>query len=561
MIVTIEIEDIIQGCWRALEMKGGGPRGCLSAAMSLMLEDSPDLLKLLAEPVKLLEEPALGRISGFPSSPQDSLTKLAEDLPEIVPFLARAAVMRKEPFLQDLPDVPPDSAAERERILGLCRLVIKLYPEVFENIVPLWLRDAMAEEFGLGILRCNGEALNFFPEQRRTFPNCLVAVRSSWKAIAFVPPTMNTKEYMAICRMALKRNGNAVRHMPQEKREQLTRRDWLAAMQTARSDGGMTDGSILRLAPQDMLEDDKFLFGAVRRDGLALQIVPEDRKTPELCRAAVMRDGRALRFCPDDVKLKLFGDDSHFFHRAIRSGASFEDVPEAFRDGALYRCAVKLNPKSLRHVPEKFRDREICLSAVHGRGMMLEHVPNDLRDEDMCRMAVKQDGLALEFVPSGKRTMAICLQAVESDGRALRHVPKEHLAAEVIRSAFGSRRKPDEEAFLGIGRTLGLKKKNPGPAELLSRRMLKPVLPEIIRRFPAWLQHVGDKDATPELCEIAVKADGRSLEFVPEDRRTGNLSKKAIKSAGLFHVLEFLPEHVRADALELVRRYVRRKGV
>jgi hypothetical protein len=41
---------------------------------------------------------------------------------------------------------------------------------------------------------------------------------------------------------------------------------------------------------------------AVRREGLALCHVPEERRTAELCLEAVRRDGRALCYVPEELK-------------------------------------------------------------------------------------------------------------------------------------------------------------------------------------------------------------------------------------------------------------------
>ena len=42
-------------------------------------------------------------------------------------------------------------------------------------------------------------------------------------------------------------------------------------------------------------------LAAVRRDGRALQYVPEELRTAEVCLEAVRRDGRVLGFVPDEL--------------------------------------------------------------------------------------------------------------------------------------------------------------------------------------------------------------------------------------------------------------------
>ena len=43
-------------------------------------------------------------------------------------------------------------------------------------------------------------------------------------------------------------------------------------------------------------------LATVQQDGWALDYVPDDLKTPDLCLTAVQQDGWALRFVPDDLK-------------------------------------------------------------------------------------------------------------------------------------------------------------------------------------------------------------------------------------------------------------------
>ena len=83
---------------------------------------------------------------------------------------------------------------------------------------------------------------------------------------------------------------------------------------------------------------------AVRRDGRALEYVPDDLITAELCLAAVQEEGRALRYVPDDL-----------------------------------------------------RTSEVCLAAVQEDGRALYDVPDDLRTAEICRAAMQSVGWPLEL--------------------------------------------------------------------------------------------------------------------------------------------------------------------
>ena len=60
-------------------------------------------------------------------------------------------------------------------------------------------------------------------------------------------------------------------------------------------------GSALELVPVEhrTLE---ICFAAVQQDGCALQFVPEEHRTPELCLAAVRQNVSALKFVPEELQ-------------------------------------------------------------------------------------------------------------------------------------------------------------------------------------------------------------------------------------------------------------------
>ena len=102
-------------------------------------------------------------------------------------------------------------------------------------------------------------------------------------------------------------------------------------------------------------------LAAVQKDGWALDYVPEEFKTPELCLTAVK-----------NAKGRLFG-------------GSF-----------------------LSHVPESLRDEKLCLAAVQQNGISLSHVPKALRTAELCRIAVEENGWALGDVPEELKTKELC---------------------------------------------------------------------------------------------------------------------------------------------------------
>jgi hypothetical protein len=91
---------------------------------------------------------------------------------------------------------------------------------------------------------------------------------------------------------------------------------------------------------------------AVSQDGRALQYVPEELKTPELCKIAVSQDGWALFWVPKELR-----------------------TPE------MCKIAVGQNGKALPWVPQELITPELCKIAVGQNGKALEYVPPKLQPE------------------------------------------------------------------------------------------------------------------------------------------------------------------------------------
>jgi hypothetical protein len=171
---------------------------------------------------------------------------------------------------------------------------------------------------------------------------------------------------------------------------------------------------------------------AVSQNGLALEWVPEELRTPDLCEIAVSQDGDALWHVPKELR----GPE---IHKAAVSQDPWavELVPKELRTPEICEIAVSQDPWALRWVPEELPEYEkICKIALSQDGMALELVPKELPEyAKLCEIAVSQNGLALQYVPEELRTPSLCKIAVSQDGNALWHVPEE-LQDEVDRAMW-----------------------------------------------------------------------------------------------------------------------------
>jgi DNA polymerase III epsilon subunit-like protein len=144
---------------------------------------------------------------------------------------------------------------------------------------------------------------------------------------------------------------------------------------------------------------------AVNENGRALQNVPEEYKTAELCFEAV-RDGWLLQF-----------------------------VTEGLKTMELCLKAVKQNAWALKYVPEEFKTEELCHEAVKKNAFVFEYVPEVRKTVELCFEVVKKDGQELKFVPEGLKTAELCLEAVKQSYRALKYFPEEHKTEELCLEA------------------------------------------------------------------------------------------------------------------------------
>lgn len=112
-----------------------------------------------------------------------------------------------------------------------------------------------------------------------------------------------------------------------------------------------------------------------------------------------------------------------------QNGAALQHVPDEMKTEEMCMTAVQQTGGALKYVPKKMKNEKMCMTAVQQDGMALQFVPNTLRTKDMCTAAVKQDGYSLKYVPEieGKftfRTVDMCIIAVKQNGLALQFVPE-----------------------------------------------------------------------------------------------------------------------------------------
>ncbi len=156
----------------------------------------------------------------------------------------------------------------------------------------------------------------------------------------------------------------------------------------------------------------------VSLDGLDLELIPETRRTPELCSIAMRGNPHAFQSVTDNLKT-----DELCLIAVTHDGRCISSVPDDKITLDLCILAVRRTGFALYHIPDHFRNAEVCAIAVAAAGMALAYVPEHLRLREICEAAVRQDGGALEYVPLELRSVAMCRIACKNSYEADRHVP------------------------------------------------------------------------------------------------------------------------------------------
>jgi len=246
-----------------------------------------------------------------------------------------------------------------------------------------------------------------------TYELCLNAVKKSDDAFQYVPNEYKTVE---LCFEAGKHSNfaNVSEYVPDDLVELFGR---------------------TKLQVDDTPES--FFSRAIKNGSHILKYVPKELKTHELCFEAIMSDenghgcGWTLEYVPENLKPAICLDV------VKKNGGALNYVPEEFRTYELCLEAVAAeaydSDYALNYVPNKHRTEELCLVAVKKAGWALEFVPEELKTYELCLEAVKNAGYSLKYVPEKHKTKESCLAAINNYGRAFEFVPenlKEEVAAE-----------------------------------------------------------------------------------------------------------------------------------
>jgi Domain of unknown function (DUF4116) len=321
------------------------------------------------------------------------------------------AIQQNEQALQFIP--------KQHKTLKLCLMAIKQDGLELRNIPE---KDRIPELCRLAVEQ-NGSALEYVPRKHHSEELYKIAVEQNGIALKYVPEEDRTPE---LCRIAVEQNGNALQYIPNKKRTFELRRIAVGkgfGLTSALSPPAIPSDSQTMLDNNEILE---LCFIAIQKNGLTLQDINEDHRTPELCRIAVEQNGWALEFVPEEQRTP------ELCRLAVeQNGMALYAVPPKFKKLDLCRIAVQQKGDALRHVPEEHKTIEICHISVQQNGVNIRYVAEEHKQK-LYPLAVEQNKLALERIPENERTLELCLLAVQYHPHALIYVPEEHRTPELM---------------------------------------------------------------------------------------------------------------------------------
>jgi hypothetical protein len=305
-----------------------------------------------------------------------------------------------------------------------------------EYVLPNTLQD---EEMVRSCVQRDGTTLSFVRADLKTASICLDAVRQNGDALSYVPVGLPEYEDLAIGAVrtkpssivflndwaltnvlleAVRRDGLVLSKIP------IANRPYTVCLEAVLQ-SGLALASVLEVGvPISAPQRTEIILSSVRKNGLALGLVPQADQTADLCLTAVKSVGYAIKHIIDPLLLTL----AVCLAACRNSEEALFFVPEALQNSnpEIVEAAVQNGGHALQYAKNKSYD--ICLLAVKTDGGALQYVPKTpTQDEALCIAAVEQNGMALTWV--GTQTQAIVLAAMRQNPKSLTYADSKIKAA------------------------------------------------------------------------------------------------------------------------------------
>lgn len=170
----------------------------------------------------------------------------------------------------------------------------------------------------------------------------------------------------------------------------------------------------------------------------SLGLVPDEFRTPEVCRGSLFHSVENLQFFPDSIDqgyleslipeypeiIQLLPRDRALRHLTNRPQL-IRLLPESWIDEGTAMMVVQKEGKLLRYIPQP--SPKICEVALRNDPEALPFIPNGCLTDKICRMALEGNPLAMELIPNNRKTESLCRLALRKSVDNVQHIPRAML--------------------------------------------------------------------------------------------------------------------------------------
>lgn len=262
------------------------------------------------------------------------------------------------------------------------------------------------------------------PEEQRLL--LTAAVEKDPKAIIYMPNEMRNAD---LCQKIVSKDGMLIEYVPGGLRNKDL---WKQAV----TQNGMALEHFFKLNDSSNFsheESHALCLASVTNKGEAIQFVPTEFKKFDVCIGSVKHSPLSLQYIKKDNSF-LSNDDYHkVCLQAVKGdGLAIQHVPIEGRTFDICKSSVESCPDSIKEIVN-YKDNsalkdekefiKICYFAVGKGGLVLRELPDNIKQNyEICQAAVRQNGLALEFVPKINRDYNLCMLSAKNNGLILRKI-------------------------------------------------------------------------------------------------------------------------------------------
>ncbi len=176
--------------------------------------------------------------------------------------------------------------------------------------------------------------------------------------------------------------------------------------------GEKAKASRVILGPRKSLRDylstwtEAMCLAAVQQDGIGIEFLSDEQRTPAVCLAAVLQNIAAI--FPMTAKQRT---EPVCVAAVQRDCDALYALSDGQRTEPVCLAAVQRDCDALYALSDGQRTEPVCLAAVQQNGQVIERLTAKQRTPAVCLAAVQQDAYAIYHMTAKQRTEAVCLAA------------------------------------------------------------------------------------------------------------------------------------------------------